>query len=71
MTNSKKIANILGTAETDDWPGHAIVLYQSETDYQGETVACIRVRAPKSAASRPAPPPPAVTEELTDDDIPF
>jgi hypothetical protein len=70
VTNSKKISSILGTAETDNWAGHAIVLYQSETDYQGETVACIRVRAPKSAAPAPPPPPPAATP-LDDSDIPF
>lgn len=71
VTNSKKITTIIGTAETDDWGGHPIVLYQSETDFQGEVVACVRVRAPKNGA-KPTPPAPApVVAELTDDDIPF
>jgi hypothetical protein len=70
VTNSKKIAALLGTAETDDWPGHAITIYQSETDYQGETVACVRVRAPKTSKPAPAPviQPPV---DLDDSDIPF
>lgn len=73
ITNSKKIATIIGTAETDEWAGRAISIYQSETEYQGETVACIRVRAPKKvnqAAPAPVAPPP-VTEELSDEEIPF
>jgi hypothetical protein len=75
VTNSKKISSILGSAETDEWGGQAITLYRSETDYQGETVECIRVRAAKNgkspAVEAPKPAPMAMTSELTDDDIPF
>lgn len=46
-TNTRKIESIYGT-DTDDWMGHPIALYPSETDFQGETVACIRVRAPRT-----------------------
>jgi len=72
VTNSKKIATLLGTAETDEWAGHTITLYRSETEYAGETVECIRVRAAKNGKSpvveKPKPEP---ATELTDDDIPF
>jgi hypothetical protein len=77
VTNSKKIVSIIGTAESDEWAGHSIVLYRSETEYQGETVDCIRVRAPKKASAAPvaapvaAPPQVEEVAELTDDDIPF
>lgn len=72
VTNSKKIAAVLGTAETDEWSGRAITLYQSETEYQGDTVPCVRVRAAKNGqAAEPPRPAPAPVSELTDDDIPF
>ena len=33
--------------DTDDWTGKQITLYQSETEYQGKTVDCIRVKRAK------------------------
>lgn len=33
--------------ETDNWVGKKITLYESEADYNGKTVPCIRVRAKK------------------------
>ena len=78
VTNSKKIASILGTAETDDWADRDITLYRSETEYAGETVDCVRVRAAKAGAKPQAKPEPAPVAaepnydgELTDEDIPF
>lgn len=80
VTNSKKIQQIVGSAETDEWVGKKIVLYASETEYAGDTVPCIRVRAakvPTSAKPIPAPAPPMPEIQidhgapLTDDDIPF
>jgi hypothetical protein len=72
VTNAKKITSILGTADTDEWGGKPITLYRSETEYQGETVDCIRVRSSKNG-SKPAPPVvhEPVTEELNEDSIPF
>jgi len=49
VTNSKRIAMIAGSTDTDDWPGHKIVLYPTETEFAGEQVECIRVRSPKPA----------------------
>lgn len=81
-TNTNKIAGIYG-ADTDDWMGHPIELYPSETDFQGETVPCIRVRAPKGTGAavlqtRPAPaqhrdpePPAHAPSDIIDDEIPF
>ena len=80
-TNTRKIESLYGT-DTDDWMGHPIALYPSETDFQGETVACIRVRAPrangaaKSKAAAPEPSPRAYSDRDPppadhDDEIPF
>lgn len=69
-TNGKKIAAIAGTEETDDWTGVKIRLYPTETEFQGDTVDCIRVKAVNGAKPAPVVPPPAV-DDLTDDDIPF
>jgi len=66
--NSKKIAEIAGSVDTEDWGGTVIALYPSETEFAGETVECIRVKAPKSTA-KPQPKP--ETHELVDDDISF
>jgi len=53
-TNSKKIAEIAGSNDTDDWTGTAIRLFSTEVDFQGETVEAIRVKAPTKGANRPA-----------------
>lgn len=82
-TNSKKIADIAESPDTDDWHGVQITLYATEVDFQGETVEAIRVKAPKRqapapAARRAAPARAAAAvadeppmEPITDDDIPF
>ena len=53
-TNANTIADIFGE-ETDNWYGHPIEVYPSETDYQGKRVACIRVRAVRAQGMAPAP----------------
>lgn len=86
-TNSRTIQKIAGTDETDEWRGVEIVLYPTETEFSGEMVDCIRVRAPKTQpqreATRKLAPPkgyeePQETEETlrddfvaSDDDVPF
>lgn len=73
-TNAKRIVEITGSPETDHWKGHAITLYPTETEFQGETVDCIRIKAPNRATARsapPPPPPPAEDFQVSDDDIPF
>lgn len=78
-TNAKSISKILGTDETDDWSGGQIGIYQTETDFQGDRVACIRVFTPPKNGKKPAPPPPSAEEfdpttdnfQADDSDIPF
>jgi hypothetical protein len=78
-TNAKKIIEISGSAQTEDWTGTQIKIYPTETEFGGETVDCIRIKpVGKTAMSRMtprAPEPPCALEEhsapLTDDDIPF
>lgn len=67
-TNSKKIAEIAMSHDTDDWHGVQIRLYSTEVDFQGETVEAIRVKAP-TAVGRPKPAPEPVS--VDDTDIPF
>jgi RNA polymerase subunit RPABC4/transcription elongation factor Spt4 len=78
-TNAKKITEIAGSALTEEWQGVAVVLYPTETEFAGETVDCIRIKAVQKAKMQRMtplpPPPPAVAEdnhEVSDDDpIPF
>ena len=35
--------------ETDDWPGHEIVLYPTKVNFQGKMVDAIRIEMPSSA----------------------
>ena len=52
-TNANKIGDVYGD-DTDFWIGKPVELYPSETDYQGKTVPCIRVRIPQSAQTAAA-----------------
>jgi hypothetical protein len=61
-TNTRKIVNIAGTAETDEWTGTVVQIYPTETEFGGETVECIRVREPKKVK-------PAAT--VTDEEVGF
>lgn len=56
VTNSKRIATMVGSKDTDDWEGHRIILYPTETEFQGDTVDCIRVKAPKGVTGNGAKP---------------
>jgi hypothetical protein len=71
-TNSKKIAEIAGSPDTDDWSGVNIKLFATEVDFQGETVEAIRVKAPAKGATRAAKVLDVDTEHSDDaDPIPF
>lgn len=75
-TNSKKIMSIAGSAETDGWKGVKIVIFPTETEFAGETVGCIRVRAPKGTRTVEREPqrqsaPPDDDAPITDEDVPF
>ncbi len=57
-TGGRKMTEITGSAMTEDWEGTAVVLYPTETEYAGETVDCIRIKAvTKSAMGKMLPTP--------------
>ena len=73
-TNANKIMQLTESPVTEEWKGHAICLYPTETSFQGEMVDCIRVKAvPPGARPQRTPPPepdpPPVP--MTESDIPF
>lgn len=51
-TNAKLIASSTGERDGDNWVGKQITLYPTQCRAFGETVPCIRVRAPKSGGMR-------------------
>jgi len=63
-TNAVMIAEIVGSDDTDAWPGVAIVIYPTKTDFQGKRVDTIRVDWPEGAVK------PKVVD-ANGDDIPF
>ena len=70
---NKTNANTIGEQhgpETDAWAGRGITLFPSQTDFQGKTVPCIRVRL---ATAPPQAPPATVNAgpSAFDDDVPF
>lgn len=70
VTNANMVEELLGSDDTDDWEGKRICLYTCKVDFQGKRVLAIRIKeAGQQTSSKPAPPP--VTEELTDEDVPF
>ena len=73
-TNSRKIASIAGSPETDDWVGVEVAIFPTETEFAGESVECIRVKAAKGTR-RVEPIPmddPRPAAPVTDDeDTPF
>lgn len=55
-TNFKKIVSITGFDNTDDWTGAEILLYETEVDFQGDTVPAIRIKSPpRQQPQRQAP----------------
>lgn len=67
------IAKATGELDSDNWAGHRITLYPTETEFKGETVACIRVRLRTNGAKATTPPPPPDLDppEDEDEEIPF
>jgi hypothetical protein len=76
-TNWDRIADLLGSDDSDDWSGKAIVLGTERVRFQGKVSDAIRViGVPKSAPSPRVPEPepePAVEEtwQADDSDVPF
>lgn len=53
-TNANTIAKLVGSDDTDDWPGHKIILTSREVDYQGTPMLAIRVSLNKPASAQAA-----------------
>lgn len=77
-TNAKKLIEISGSALTEDWTGLSVALYPTETEFGGETVDCIRIKAaPSQPRLKPAATvaPPVVARSnggaIPTDEIPF
>lgn len=70
-TNAKKIAELTGSKDTEDWSGCQIRIYATETEFGGETVECIRIKPVGGAKAAPKKPEPEPVEEVEEDSIPF
>jgi len=64
-----------GVDDSDDMPGHKLVLYTDpNVSYQGKLIGGLRLRAPKQAPAKSArvePAAPAADMSGLDDDVPF
>lgn len=74
-TNANNIAQQHGD-EMDSWIGRQITMFASQTDFQGKTVPCIRIKlkaAGRAVVSSPGTPRPDDPKSQTDvdDEIPF
>ncbi len=74
-TNANNIAVVYGD-DTDEWEGKELILFEAMVDFQGKTMAAIRVRPPSvrdRQPSRSAAPQPSHSEidPPLNDDIPF
>jgi hypothetical protein len=62
-----QVADFLGD-ETDEWPGHKVEHFRTETQFSGKTVPAIRVRKPgvkpKKAAAKSDDKPPPLNDEV-------
>ena len=63
-TNAVTISEIAGSDDTDQWLGVAIVIYPTQTNFQGKRVDAIRVDWPPDAVK------PKLVD-AADNDIPF
>ena len=54
--NSETIAEICGSDEYEQWPGHTITLFPTKTEFQGKRVPCIRISEPPRATQSTRPP---------------
>ena len=49
-TNASYLAEAISD-ETDDWPGHEIILYPTKVNFQGKMVDAIRIEMPSQAGA--------------------
>lgn len=79
-TNGNRIAEAVGSDETDDWENWTITLYACKVDYQGKRVDAIRVDdrpgtaigpSNRRSTSRPQPEEADEVPAISDADVPF
>ncbi len=66
-TNANSIAEICGSRDTDDWPGHNLKLIVVKVEFQGTRVPAIRIES--AGRQKPVAPEPPVSVDA--DDISF
>jgi hypothetical protein len=72
LTNFDSMVDITGEGDSDDWVGHRIELFPTQTAMQGKLVDCIRIRKPPQASlpiTPPAPNPPSQLADAVDPDM--
>lgn len=76
-TNANNIANMFGF-DTDHWTGNSLELFEAMVDFQGRTVAAIRVQPIRQQQTAPASQPPTNSQRAMqqdtgrpDDEVPF
>ena len=75
-TNSKRISEMVGSGNTDHWPGVKLQLFATTVEFQGKPVQAIRIKVPLLSAARaqaaqsgagaalaPPPPPPMSADD--------
>ncbi len=55
--NSETIAGLAGSPDTENWVGLQIEVFATTTQFKGETVPCVRVRAPRATRETNQHPP--------------
>lgn len=68
-TNANNISQAYGD-DTEGWAGRELVLFEAMVDFQGKTVAAIRVRTPQAKDKQPIPPNQPMREAMSDE-VPF
>lgn len=63
-TNWARIAELVGSDDSDDWSGWVVTLYSAKVDYQGKRVDAIRID------DRPGSSKPPTTSKVVDSDGP-
>lgn len=72
VTNARRIAQLTGTTNFNEWPGVRIKLFTDQTELDGKTVDCIRIfpDLPEQSAEK-AQQFSGPANKPADDDIPF
>jgi hypothetical protein len=66
-TNARAITAITNSKDTNTWPGTKVVLYPTLTEFAGETVQAIRVKAAADTSAKKG----STTKSDDEDDVSF